>query len=211
MQPVPACPLNGRSHSGGAVMELIVISEAKLKVMLDASDMNGLSIYDIGQKNPRKAISAILREAKKQCGFDAVHSRIFVQMYPCRKGGCELFVTKLEDRDHQTLLRGGTEKTITEYRRPEPERRYASGHIIYAFREMGYLLSTCACLLTSGYGGGSIAWHDPTGGFYLCLDRETFFAGEHFGRLCPSSMYYYISEHCRLLCQDAVQILGNLA
>lgn len=192
-------------------MELIRINDAKLKVMLDASDMNDLSVYNIHQKNPREALSAILTEAKKQCGFDTSHSRIFVQMYPCRKGGCELFVTKLEERKHMSMLRAGAERAIAEYRKLEPENRFSGGHVIYVFREMGHLLSTCACLLTSGYGGGSSAWHDPTGAYYLYLDRETFFAGEHFGRLCPSSMYYYINEHCRLICPEAVPILGNLA
>ena len=192
-------------------MELIMINDTKLKVMLDPSDMDDLSLNDIHRDGTRRALTAILEAARKQCGFDTSHSRIFVQMYPCRRGGCELFVTKMSRRGETSMLRAGAERTITEYRKFEPEKRYHSGHVIYAFRELGYLLSTCACLLTSGYGGISSAWHDPAGDYYLSLDRETFFAGEHFGRLCPSSMYYYINEHCRLICQDAVPILGNLA
>ncbi len=192
-------------------MELIVISNEKLKIMLDASDMNDLSINDIQKTDTRRVLAVILREARERCGFDTTHSRIFVQMYPCRRGGCELFVTKMENRRQVSMLRTGAERTLTEYRKYEPEKRYYSGHIIYAFREMGYLLSTCACLLTSGYSGGSTAWHDPDGKFYLSLDRETYFAGEYFGKLCPSSMYYYINEHCRLICPEAVPVLGNLA
>ncbi|MBR5444708.1 MAG: adaptor protein MecA [Clostridia bacterium] len=192
-------------------MELIRINDAKLKVMLDASDMHDLSICDIHKENPREALSAILSEAKRICGFDTSHSRIFVQMYPCRKGGCELYVTKLEERKTISMFRTGAEQTVTEHRRADPGKRFSGGYVIYAFREMGHMLSTCACLLTSGYGGGSSAWQDPGGLFYLYLDKETFFAGEHFGRLCPSSMYYYINEHCRLICREAVPILGHLA
>lgn len=192
-------------------MELILINDTKLKVMLDPSDMDDLAMNDIHPRQTRQALTVILEAARKQCGFDASHSRIFVQMYPCRRGGCELFVTKMEKRSETFLLRSGTEKALTEYRKYEPEKRYHSGHIIYVFRELGHLLSTCACLLTSGYSGGSCAWHDPSGGFYLSLDSETFFAGEHFGKLCPSSMYYYINEHCRLLSAEAVPVLGNLA
>ncbi len=194
-------------------MELILIDAQKLKVMLDADDMVSLSIADIETKNPRETLAPILSEARLRCGFDTSHSRLFVQMYPCRKGGCELYVTKLAARDrvNPTACRTGTERSVSEYRKFEPERRYATGHVIYAFREMGHLLSTCACLLTSGYGGFSMAWQDPSGGFYLSLDRETFFAGEHFGTLCPSSMYYYIREHCRLISPEAVPVLGELA
>ncbi len=194
-------------------MELILIDAQKLKVMLDADDMASLSIADIETKNPRETLAPILSEARLRCGFDTSHSRLFVQMYPCRKGGCELYVTKLAARDRvtPTACRTGTERSVAEYRKFEPERRYATGHVIYAFREMGHLLSTCACLLSSGYGGFSMAWQDPAGGFYLSLDRETFFAGEHFGTLCPSSMYYYIREHCRLISPEAVPVLGELA
>lgn len=189
-------------------MELIMINETQLKVMLAPGEMDDLSIQD-GQET-RRVLRSILQKAKSSCGFDATHSRVYVQMYPSRRGGCELFVTKMEKREEPRMRTGG-ERTITEYRKYEPEKRYYSGHIIYGFRELSQLLSTCACLRASGYNGISSAWQDPSGGFYLSLDRETYFAGEHFGKLCPSSMYYYINEHCRLLCPDAVPILGELA
>lgn len=188
-------------------MELIMINETQLKVMLAPGEMDDLSIQDSNET--RQALRTILQKAKARCGFDATNSRVYVQMYPGRKGGCELYVTKMEKREEMPKMRTGS--TITEYRKYELEKRCYSGHIIYGFRELGQLLSTCACLRTSGYTGISSAWQDPSGGFYLSLDHETYFAGEHFGKLCPSSMYYYINEHCRLLCPDAVPILGALA
>lgn len=188
-------------------MELIMINETQLKVMLMPEEMDGLMIQD--SRETKQALRLILQKAKSKCGFDATNSRVYVQMYPGCRGGCELYVTIMEKREEIPKMRTGS--TITEYRKYEPEKRYYSGHIIYGFRELSQLLSTCACLRTSGYTGISSAWQDPSGGFYLSLDRETFFAGEHFGKLCPSSMYYYINEHCRLLCPNAVPILGELA
>jgi len=192
-------------------MELIMISEAKLKVMLEPDEMDDLLLHDIYRKNTKEAISLILLEAKRRCGFDTAGGRIFVQMYPGRRGGCELFVTKLALRGSVSMLRSGADRMLTEFRKTDPEIRYRSGYVIYAFREMQYLLSTCACLLSSDYGGGSSAWYDPAGIYYLSLEQETCFAGEHFGRLCPSSMYYYIHEHCRLISENAVLQLGVLA
>ena len=194
-------------------MELIVISESKLKVMLDPSDLADLHITDTNRLATRETLTEILRKAKASCGFDATVGRLFVQMYPCKRGGCELFVTKLEMRGgKEPVTHSGGERTLTEYKRYTSERRYKSGHIIYAFDEMRHMLSTCACLQRSGYAGDSSAYQDP-GAFvyYLSLDEETFFAGEHLGKLCPSSYYYYINEHCRMICDRAVPVLGGLA
>ena len=80
-------------------MELIRISQTKLKIMLDRNDMRRL---DLEAGNPadissREAFRNILKEAKARCGFDAVGDRVFVQYYPDKCGGCEMFVTKLTD------------------------------------------------------------------------------------------------------------------
>ena len=84
--------------------------------------------------------------------------------------------------------------------------------MIYRFDEMQNLLSICGVLMASGYKGESTAYTEKGKRcFYLALDSETYAAGEHFGRLCPSSFYYYINEHCDVMCGDAVPVLGKLA
>ena len=98
-------------------MELLVISESKLKIMLTAPDMikydltsppaNGLSLHD------REVLRHLFRDAKAEIGFDTEGARLFVQLYASKEGGCEIFVTKLPDSNPIPPLEG-QEQTFTE-------------------------------------------------------------------------------------------------
>ena len=203
-------------------MELIVISDSKLKVMLSADDMRNYELDDINSSHTKEAFRNLMRDAREQCGFNGLEGRVFVQLYRSRAGGCELFVTKLAkgergsdsgaERGRTGRTYGGEESDDTDYKRYFGEKTVKSRHVIYRFEEMGNLLSICAVLMASGYSGASTAYTEKgKKGYYLALDAETYAAGEHFGRLCPSSFYYYINEHCELICGDAVPVLGRLA
>jgi negative regulator of genetic competence, sporulation and motility len=78
-------------------MELILISNTKLKIMLDESDMRKYHIgneSDCANAGTRKAIRSLLERARDQIGFNTEGEEIFVQLYTSKHGGCELFVTK---------------------------------------------------------------------------------------------------------------------
>lgn len=78
-------------------MELILISNTKLKIMLDESDMLEYRIgndSDCAEPETRKAIRTLLEKARDEVGFNTDGFEIFVQLYTSRKGGCELFITK---------------------------------------------------------------------------------------------------------------------
>lgn len=186
-------------------MELIPIGDTKLKITLDDREM---AAYPLRRRSGNRAtLLRLFREAKEKCGFDTTGSRVFVQMYPGRCGGCELYITKLCIRERSSAQEdaypiGAFAEEYNVFPRPA----------IYSFTALSHLLSTCACLLNSGYTGTSQAYCEPGGShFYLTLDCETFFAGEHLGTLCPASAADYIAEHCDTFCTDAVALLGPLA
>lgn len=86
-------------------MELILISNTKLKIMLDESDMRQYKISDdtdCAQPAARKAIRSILDTARERVGFNTEGAEIFVQLYTSKKGGCELFVSKIRLTDPVT-------------------------------------------------------------------------------------------------------------
>ena len=87
-------------------MELIVISTTKLKVMLSAEDMKKLDFDPCGGADisDRVAFRNILKEARERCGFDALGDRVFVQYYPEKHGGCEMFVTKITVDDKKNTM-----------------------------------------------------------------------------------------------------------
>ena len=80
-------------------MELILISSSKLKIMLSDADMEKYDLtaetVDYDNTATRRAFWSILDDAKNETGFDAASDRLFIQMYPSKDGGCEMFVTKL--------------------------------------------------------------------------------------------------------------------
>lgn len=82
-------------------MELIRIRDDRLKIMLTESDMDKYSLscesLDYDNAETRHALWSILGEAKRKTGFDAASSRVLVQVYTSKCGGCEMYVTKLSE------------------------------------------------------------------------------------------------------------------
>jgi negative regulator of genetic competence, sporulation and motility len=82
-------------------MELIQISESKLKIMLAPEDLLRYELdpvsadWDYACTETRRALRTIFNEVREQTGFNAGDGRILLQFYPSRAGGCELFVTRL--------------------------------------------------------------------------------------------------------------------
>ncbi len=193
-------------------MELILISESKLKVILTAGDMRQYDItcesFDCADVHSRTAFRRILNEARAGTGFDAVGDKVFVQVYPSKEGGCEMFVTKLarggitEGEDEMT----GTAQTA--------QTRGATGEkprIIYSFDEMKHLMCACRSLAAAGYAGESTAYGEASRRFFLMTEKDSPIIAEEGGVKCRPQMSYYISEHCGFVCHDAVTVLGKLA
>ena len=229
---------------GRRFMELIVISKSKLKIMLTSEDMRQYSLdcstLDYENTETRRAFWSILDEAKHRTGFDAASEKVFVQVSPSKKGGCEMYVTQLgifseknydskyersDDEDirldqHGT---GGSMKKCAQISSPYEKdafcRKKKRVHA-YSFDRMENMLCACRALMGAGYVGESSAYLSD-GGFYLVLrdERETFFEGgaesvvrEYGSELDASSFDIYISEHGRCICrEDAAKILGELA
>ncbi len=180
-------------------MELIVISDSRIKLTLSSDEW----------KQYRGTTGAVLRgiidDAERQYGIAPMEGRIFVQIYPSRAGGCELFVTRLGGSALPAPLPDG-ERTVTERRLTAlPARKY-----VYEFGEMTGLLGCCADLTRTEYRGSSAAFVDRCRRvYYLLLDRENPAPGEYLGSLCPMETVFYISEHCDVLCaENAAEKLG---
>lgn len=80
-------------------MEIIRIGNDKLKLILTDGDLKKYSLkterLDYDNTETRRVLWQILDEAKKETGFDAAAERTLVQAYPGRRGGCEIYVTRL--------------------------------------------------------------------------------------------------------------------
>ncbi len=197
-------------------MDMILINKNKLKIILTQEDMSsyGLSCDTIDYENTetRRAFWDIFDIAKHQTGFDAASDRVYVQVYPSRCGGCEMFVTKLIHKKEERVPSVSV-RIRDSYTRPD-----ASLCLVYGFDTMNLLLTACEKLKLSGYDSISGAYADcDQKRYYLVLPADGNAGGyaipEEYGkRMNGTSVLPYIGEHCTCLSVDsAVDLLAPLA
>ena len=194
-------------------MELILINEKKLKIMLSPEDMLEYEIdcesVDYDKTETRRAFWSILDEAKHRTGFDAASERVYIQLYPSREGGCEMYVTKVG------MLPSGAKSGKRGMLRVAAERTLA-----YRFDELSLLLSVCRQLQRTGFSAQSEAFCDERGSYYLyifgirgfSLPESLAFISEFGASEEPEALRSYLAEYGKSVCaDDAIKILGALA
>jgi negative regulator of genetic competence, sporulation and motility len=186
-------------------MELIRISDSKLKIMLNAEDMTRYAItsdvLNYENTETRRAVWQILDEAKQKTGFNAASDRVLIQVYPSRAGGCEMYVTKVPP-----LLAHPSEGDQMRTNEGRPE--------IYFFAGLEGLLRACRQLSCRAPHIESAAYAAQEGGYYLLL-RATgadsvlgtplaYNPAEEYGerKKCTASRMAYIKEHADCLCEE---------
>ncbi len=223
-------------------MELIVISESKLKIMLTSEDLleYSLDCNSLNYENTetRRAFWSILDEAKHRTGFDAASEKVFVQVYPSKKGGCEMYVTKLgifssRQRDEEDIYgenirikedgRGASMKKCVQndsslhQGQIAPEQNFGAA---YRFRKIEDMLSACRGLSFKAFSGNSSAYKCAEN-YYLLLkniknqypfDDVGDFIKEYGESVDADSLAIYIGEHGYCICESsAVETLGALS
>ncbi len=203
-------------------MELILISESKLKIMLTADEMedNGISedLLTYGEKDVRKMFEGILEEAKIKTGFDSTTGRLVIQVYPSKDGGCEVyFICKPEGERYM----GAKEKT--------PVQRKKKEYCVYIFEEISDVADVCSVLKSSGYTNESGLYTSKNNKgdsrYYLVLQEEiptndrsrkrksiakSDLAAEYGTRFGGKDAMLYIAEHTYpLIKENAVEAIGK--
>ena len=193
-------------------MDFIRISDVKIKVTLSPEDLDR---YVAEGERDRPAgshgtLRAILREIRRETGFDATGERVLMQMFPGADGGCELFVTRLGK--------------LPEKDAPKPAALPAAAlplrSAVLAFDRLPPLLAVCRHLDHIGYPHLSAVYYGDDGLWYLVLqeriprDRPSplSFAEEFGRRRRAGATLAYIKEHGICVSpSDAVAVLAPLA
>ncbi len=199
-------------------MEVIQINEGKWKIMLTEGDMH---TYDItpeqleeGSERARDAFFAILEQAIPKNPPDPKKERLFVQIYPCCSGGCELYILTLPPFEGRQEGRWSVGQN---------RHGLKTGCSVYTINSLDSLLELCFHLNVQGYTEDSVAYVEPEGeGCYLLVwDNVPNEAGllqsaypvlaEYGKRFGGSSAFSYCHEHSTCICpHQAVQRLGAL-
>ena len=207
-------------------MEWIRISENKLKIMLTAEDARRYALRcettDLANSYTRRAFREILSDIRSDTGFDATNEKVYIQMYPSKEGGCELFVTKMgllfgtdapNGEERECAGREKTGKVTAHLLTQKPE--------MYSFSDIERLLCACLRLMQAGFSGESSAFRDGNDTYWLFLQppqrdgkepaERLDFLSEYGKRENVKTARLYLSEHGQCICRvSAVEILGML-
>jgi negative regulator of genetic competence, sporulation and motility len=163
---------------GGVNMEWIRISKSKLKIMLSAEDAERYALNcesaDYADLMTRDAFKEILTDVRQETGFDATEDKVYIQMYPSKEGGCELFVTKLglllteEDHEAPSGTKHQHHTAPQNAKQPQTVRKKSTSLV---FTQLDHLLALCR-RLASTYSGESEVWLDESGAWWLILTEE---------------------------------------
>lgn len=211
-------------------MEIIMISDSKIKVMLSADDLKGFDLdtasLDYSNTETKRMFWDILSRAKRSIGFDTDGHRVLVQLYPSRCGGCEMFVTRL------SCLYDSEKGEQKEYPEIEPiinqlppkkkiKHEECGAHIkAFAFENISNLISVCRRLVNIGYDGESDAYVSEDKRSYLFLSDlepcaylpldEFSFISEYGTAENEEVLRSYVSEHAKAICKThAVEELAK--
>lgn len=206
-------------------MELIRISETKLKIMLTPTDMtqfelDGETFGENSQKTHR-AFKLLLEEVKRRIGFDTDGREISVQYFPSREGGGEMFLSHHSEAKKSDPPPAPSEENRLAIR----QRRNCGGfrrECAYRFSALQSLLAACRRLLKVGYIGESAVYRDRGGRYFLFLiffspspfsiPDEWGFLTEYGRQENATFLCLYLSEHGETICnENAVTKLGTLA
>ena len=197
-------------------MELIRITDEKIKIMLTPSD---LTLYELDPENDSAASPAALRrllgDVRLRFGVELDDRSVSAQYFPSRSGGGELFVCSIRPKHGEGA---GAPLSLTGCKNAAASFRWEGA---YRFPTMQALLSACHRLTTVDFLGDSAAYCDRGGRYYLLLrtharspfsiPEELSFLTEYGDTENAAQLKIYIKEHGELIrSPDAVSVLALL-
>ena len=178
-------------------MEVIRLGTNNVKISLSADELEryGLEYPDTEGDYchvARYTVKRILAAVKKETGVDYCGERLFIRMFRSRDGGCELFISRTEEKDEKG------------------ERVENSGGRVVCFPSANALISACRAMVgceSDAYIGDKEA--------YLILPQGSeaeLAVAEEFGKTVDFlGAEEYVKEHCDLLVKgNAVEVIGRL-
>lgn len=189
-----------------------MISPGKLKLMLTKSDLDRYELdtatMDSEDALTRQAFRTLLADVKRVSGFDASNEKVFIQLYPSRDGGAEIYITRLTRPSDK--VRDAAAVKVTE---------------VYRFENIPLMLEACSRIPEQSIPDVSSAWQN--GGEYYLITESSFsyreLSGEKQERLSELLFGYseqmsspvataFVKEHGKCFIErDAVTTLASLA
>ncbi len=195
-------------------MEHIMISPGKLKLMLTRNDLIHYELepseLDSDNSSTRRSFRELLADVKAMSGFDASDDKVFIQFYPSRDGGAEIYITRLTSK-----------REIPNDELPS----YVQVRTVYGFDNLQDMIDACAHIGNGHFPDESSAWSGEGGYFLMTEDRIPYhdylnegkhsrrrsFIGDYGKIFSDPATIFYVKEHCLCFCEkNAVKMLGSM-
>jgi negative regulator of genetic competence, sporulation and motility len=194
-------------------MEWIRISQNKLKIMLTAEDARHYELNceqaDYTDVLTRTAFREILTDVKREADFDASEDKVYIQMYPSKEGGCELFVTKIG-----LLLNEQQAPSTSQVSGKAAPRARRENALAFRFPSFSLLSAACRRLRPLPI-RKSEAFRDEKGAWWLflsgCEGQKFRFLSGYAREVRADLARLYLAEHGKSVCEkNAVERLAEL-
>ncbi len=94
-------PIELNPLKGIYTMEFIYVSNKKIKIILSKEEMEAYSIkpndFDYEKTSSKHALWSLMDQVEKETGFKTDKSKLLVHLFSSKDGGCELFVSKIQN------------------------------------------------------------------------------------------------------------------
>ena len=208
-------------------MELIRISDRKLKIMLTPTDMTHFELdsQTLGEDSARmhRSFRMLLDELRTTIGFDADDRHVSIQYFPSREGGCEMFISNLRESNTEGAapVTNSISKNAVQIHTGKKTNGCFKRDFAYRFSCLDNLLAVCERLRQIDYICDSAAYRDSKKQYYLLLSslsESPFSIPDEIGFIVEygtienhSLLKLYLQEHGTLLCNEkAIETLSKL-
>ena len=168
-------------------MEIVEIAKDRLKVVLDSDELREFAIdlagMEYDNEQTERMLEGVLAVVGAKTDFASKKGKTYVQLYPSRDGGCELFLVHIPSDDKENS------RALVPFRE--------DGGYLCCFEDKdGALLFE---KLLKGYGlQRSSVFYDAEGDryfFHAHQEGESTFLLEEFGRPADRLTHRYLCEH----------------
>lgn len=158
-------------------MEIIVISENRIKISLNAKEMKKYGVdendFHLESIDMRSILKRILHNSDQNEGFEAIspEDKLLMQLYPEKEGGCELFVTRLDifSEEDDMLMPREVNDRFLQPKSVEKSEIKRKRTLCYAMDELAFVLDAAAELKKRGFAGKSDLFKEENGRYFIFL------------------------------------------
>lgn len=188
-------------------MDITRIGNEAMKISLCTREAEELGFSDEQSEEKMKdSFLKLLLRAKEEIEYAILDKKITGDIFTCKDGGCEIFVSRVEAQE-----RVYKDKSIR-------DAAYKTKQIssVFMFDSIDKLLACVKRLTDVSYDGASPVYYDESKSkYYIILDDVSIkdikyaFLSE-YSRQVKGSMYPYIKEHFKCICKkDGVVALSR--